>query len=252
MNNFGPLHYIVRQGHEECGDDIAIYEDDKKLILAVFDGVSGEEGAKNAAKTASQTILNSLKIHDVVNENLLKMAIIDANKEIEKGFTTISLAFIEKTGKITLASVGDSAIYSKSKGKIYLELPLGRAVGNGDSIMKFFAFRNIVTSVLGPSESDMEVHIADGILTKGDILIIASDGLVDNLFVETKNGLISDSSGVNDLESLIKSNEPKEIIKELVDTIDLRLKTGRIEESDKIIEPKKDDLSIIVFRWDYG
>ncbi len=252
MTKFGPVHSLVKKGHEVCGDQIIVYEDERKLVLAVFDGVSGEQGARDAATNAAKALLESLKIHNVVTDNIIRQAISDANNSIKKGYTTLAVAVIEKTGRLTLASVGDSAIYSMRDGQVSLELPLARAVKNEDSVLKFLSYRNIVTSVLGKTGSEIEINFADGLLRKGDLLIIASDGLVDNLYIQTKEGFVTDASGKEDLGELIKSDDPKEIVECLEREISDRLKKGKIEKPGLVLDPKKDDLSIIVFRWDYG
>ena len=242
--DFGEIAALVRKGHEECGDSAFVYADREKIILAVFDGVSGEKGAANASSVAAKSILDSLKDKAVTQEDV-KNAISKASQDIKEGYTTVALAVI-KGESLIIASVGDSAIYSKSGKAITLELPLGRPVKKGDSVMKFFAFRNLVTSVIGPTNTAIELRIAEGRINKGDMLILASDGLVDNLFVRTKEGFVKDATGTNDLGTLIKSKSPKKIVKDLDSIIQKRVKKGKIEEKERILDPKVDDVSLIV------
>ena len=246
---FAEIHAMVRKGHEECGDSAFAYADKNKAILAVFDGVSGEKGAANASSIAAKSMLGSLKKLDRADAKEIKAAISKASRDIDEGFTTVALAFLESNGSFIIASVGDSAIYSKSGKEVSLELPLGRPVAKGDSVLKFFGFRNLVTSVVGPTNFEIEVHMADGMIGKGDILIIASDGLVDNLYVETKEGYVSDGTGCRDLGQLIKSSSPKTIVKDLDRIIQKRIKKGKLEEENRILDPKTDDISIIAVRW---
>ena len=247
---FADIYALVRKGHDECGDSAFAYADRDKVILAVFDGVSGERGAANASSVAAKSILDSLKSLKRAESEQIKIAISRASMEIDEGFTTVALAFLERNGSFLLASVGDSAIYSKSGKEIALELPLGRPIGRGDSVLKFFGFRNLVTSVLGPTNFDIELRMAHGKIKKDDILILASDGLVDNLYVETKDGYVKDGTGCRDLGQIIKSSSPKTIVKTLDRIIQQRIKKGKIEEENRILDPKTDDVSLIAIRWD--
>ncbi|MBN1170349.1 protein phosphatase 2C domain-containing protein [Candidatus Micrarchaeota archaeon] len=248
-SDFGEIYALVRKGHEECGDSALVYADSEKVILAVFDGVSGEKGAAKASSDAAKSILESLKSICNPGDKEIHDAVSRASMDIREGFTTIAMAFISHDGSMVLASVGDSAIYSKSGKKVALELPLGRAVAKGDSVLKFFGFRNFVTSVIGPANHEIEIKIADGKIKKGNVLILASDGLVDNLYVETKDGYVTDASGSGDLGEIIKSDSPKTIVKDLDNAIRERIKKGKIEEKGRILDPKTDDLCLIALRW---
>lgn len=242
------FYAIVKRGHEECGDSIAAYCNDR-IVLAVFDGISGEAGAGHASSQAAKGILDYLKTRKAT-ETTLRDAILYANQQIRFGYTTAAIVSIEKDGSILLAGVGDSPIYSISKGKTSLEIPLGRAVKKGDSILKFFQFRNLVTSVMGPHDSEIELKIKTGRITKGDIIIMASDGLTDNLYVKTKEGYVTDATGTADLKELVgKTTKPQTIVKKLVKEIEKRIKKGKIQNKNRILFPKTDDLTIIALRW---
>lgn len=246
----GECFSFVRKGHDECGDSAFVYMDGKKAILGVFDGVSGEAGAASASSIAATTVLEFLKKHDKADGKIMAKALARASREIKRGYTTASVCFITKDGSTILAAVGDSPVYGITKnGKIALELPLGREVGDNNAIFKFFFFRNLVTSVLGPSGVDIHIHTREGKIRKGDMLIIASDCLNDNLYIKVHKGYVKDSSGTKDLKKIMGSlKKPESIVKKLAREIKKRIAGGKKEIKDYVLAPKEDDLALIAFR----
>lgn len=239
---------VVRRNHFECGDSAFAYCDGEKLIVAVFDGVSGEPGAAMASSDAAQAMLEHLKTAKKADEEALKEAFTKAHLAINLGATTVSIAIVEKDGSFILAGIGDSPIYSIDRGKASLELPPARAVGEGDSILKFFHFRTIVTSVLGGA-GEISIRICSGKLEKGHTLILATDGLSDNLFMVAKEGYISDCSGAGDLQEILRGKKaPKAMVSSLMDELGKRIQGGRAEGKAGILVPKKDDIAIIALR----
>jgi serine/threonine protein phosphatase PrpC len=250
-SKLGECFCYVSRGHEECGDSAFFYLDDRKAILGVFDGVSGESGAASASSIAASAVLESLRKKDRADERAIRKALSSASGAITKGYTTAVVAFIEKDGTALVAGVGDSPIYGVTKkGEVALELPLGRPVGDNDAVFKFFYFRNLVTSVLGPSGVDIHIHTRKGKLRKGEMLILASDCLNDNLFLKVKEGYIADSSGNEDLGKLIgKLRKPESTVKKIAKEIKRRVAAGKVEEEGRILVPKENDLAVIAFRF---
>lgn len=249
-NGFSESFCIVKKGHEECGDSAFVYADEDKAILAVFDGVSGEEGASAASSVAAESILSALVPQARISEGKMKEAVLKAHGEIKFGLTTAAILFLEKSGSFLLAGVGDSPVYGiNRKGQVSLELPLARNVGDKDSILKFFYFRNLLTSALGGGTPEVSLNLRKGKLGKGEVLILASDGLADNLFVATDDGYVTESSGLADLSSLIgKRKEPEKIVRTLFAEISKRLSVGRVELRKSMLVPKEDDIAIIAVR----
>lgn len=241
---------VIRKGHGECGDSAFVYADDGKVVAAVFDGVSGEPGAALASSDAACATLDYLKKLPQADEDAIKETFTKAHLAIRFGATTAALLFIKEDGSFTIASIGDSPIYSiNGKGKLSLELPLARAVGDGDSILKFFYYRNLVTSVLG-SPGELNLSIRQGKLKKGELFILASDGLSDNLFVKTKGGFVTDSSGEEDLKALVnRKKSPEAIVGRLLSELEKRISKGKVERKGAILVPKEDDIAIIVVKW---
>jgi serine/threonine protein phosphatase PrpC len=247
---FCDFYSVVKKGHYECGDSAFVYYDERKAIFAVFDGVSGEGGASEASSVAAEAVLGSLKKHDKIDEEKMKQAIMDAQSKVVVGLTTAAIVFLQKDGHFLMAGIGDSPVFSiDSKGHISSELPLGRLVKDMDAVLKFFYYRNIVTSVIGQSDSELSFNMRQGKLAKGEIFILASDGLSDNLYVKTGEGYVIDSSGTEDLASLIgKERAPKAIVGLLMEEIAKRLNTGRVELKQSLLIPKEDDIAIIAVR----
>ena len=260
-NSFCSFYSFVKIGHHECGDSAAIYCDEKKAIFAVFDGVSGANNASLASSIAANEIISFLKDNDQINEEKLTAAFVSANKKIKSGATTAVLVCLEKSGRFLAASVGDSPLFwVKQPESVSSELPLDRVVVDGNSIMKFFAYRNIVTAVLGSNE-DLNLHFCQGELKPNQFLILVSDGISDNLFVEIKDGDVVNSSGTADLSEIlmkpqskkdekIPSNSSesisKKIISEVLNRINHFNQHGHREfEHTRKLVPKVDDISII-------
>ncbi len=250
-NTFCECFCLVRKGHEECGDSAFVYADERKAIVAVFDGVSGEAGAAAASAVAAASILKDLSAGDRVSEKRMKDALSAAHGRISFGLTTAAVAFIERSGAFMVAAVGDSPIYSiSSEGKTDLELPLARTVGDGASVLKFFYFRNLLTSAIGGGPQDFSVHIRKGKLKEGEVLILSSDGLSDNLYVEVSEGYVTDSSGRGDLASLVGGERsPEALVRGLAGEVSRRLAAGRVERPGSILVPKEDDLAIVAVRF---
>ncbi|MFH0737308.1 MAG: hypothetical protein V1827_01510 [Candidatus Micrarchaeota archaeon] len=239
---------LVEKGHEECGDSAFVFSDQKKLIAGVFDGVSGEPGAAMASSDAARSAFDYLKGLDEAGEKELQEALIRAHLSIRTGSTTASLLFLDKGGTFTLASIGDSPIFSiDSKGEASLELPLARVVKDNDSIFKFFHFRNAITSALGGPADALDVHIRSGKLKKGEMLILASDALNDNLYIETQDGYVTESTGKKDLGKLVGGKKSaKAICDALCKAIKTRIAKGKVERKGMVLVPKEDDIALIV------
>lgn len=241
----------VKKGHEECGDSAFAYSDDKKVVLGIFDGVSGEPGAASASSAAASAALKHLKALGRCDERQMKEAMMQAQLAVTAGYTTAIILFVEKGGKFLVAGVGDSPAYGISaRGEVSLEIPLARMTNDEDSIFKFFYFRNIVTSVLGPSGQDVPIRMRSGKVKKGDIVLLASDGLSDNLWVKVHKGYVKDGSGTDDLEKLLgRKRGPEKIVKLLLDEVAKRIAAGKKEKKGLMLVPKEDDIAIAALRF---
>ena len=245
-SKFADFSYHIKKGHDVCGDSAFVYYDEKKAVVAVFDGVSGVDGAEQASSIAAISILNYLKNISSPNKDDLQEALVNAHANIVYGFTTALVVVIMKDGKFTAGSVGDSALYSYGKGKLQLELAPLRLVGEGMDFFRYMMGRNIVPNALG-MPSDMEILFRDGALEKGDILLLATDGIVDNLKILTKENLVTDCSGKKDLLAIIDSEtDVDKIVKKITDCIFLRWENKNVPLAlGEKITIKTDDVAIV-------
>lgn len=240
----------VRQGHEECGDSAFVFCDGERFIAGVFDGVSGEPGAASASSGAAKAALDLLKGRGKAGEKEMKEAMIAANDALTSGFTTATLLWMDKKGSFTIACVGDSPVYGiDSKGEVSSELPQSRSVKDDHSILNYLYYRNLITSVLGPSGLDIDMHVRKGVLSKGEVMILATDGLQDNLYFKVNDGYVSDTAGTADLSSLIKDDrDPASIVRLLMAEAKKRMGSEKSELPGRMMAPKKDDIAIIAVR----
>ncbi|MCI0503147.1 protein phosphatase 2C domain-containing protein [Candidatus Micrarchaeota archaeon] len=248
-SRFCDFAVLVRKGHPECGDSAFICSDEDNLVAGVFDGVSGEPGAAFASSDAAEAMLAHLKKAAKPSEAAMKAALTKAHLAIRIGYTTVTLLHMHNDGSFIIASIGDSPVYGIGKnGEISLELPLDRAVKDGDSILKYFAYRNMVTCVLG-GQMELNVHVLSGKLETGHALILATDGLSDNLFAKVHNGYVSDSSGADDLRKLVGPLRlPSAILRTLAEAAGQRARGSNVEEPGRMLVPKEDDIALIVVR----
>jgi serine/threonine protein phosphatase PrpC len=244
---YADISYIVRRMHDACGDSAVIHIDDKKTILSVLDGVSGEEGAEQASSIAAIAILNNLKDNDDITKDDLQDALVNAHSHIVYGFTTALVVAIKPDGGFVSASIGDSTIYSFDKsGNLDIVMDIMRMVGVGSPVFRFALFRNNVTSVLG-LQADLEIYFKDGKLDPGDSLLLVTDGILDNLKIEIEDEKVKSCSGIMDLKEIIgKENDIKKITRKIRNEILKRIEDNvEIKEESESLIIKPDDFAII-------
>ncbi len=249
-SDIAAISYLVKKGHDVCGDSAFIYSDETKAILAVFDGVSGMEGADQASSIAALSVLNFLKGFESPNKDDLQEALIGAHANIVYGSTTALVAIILKDGSFVAGSVGDSALYSSGKSELKLEISPLRSVGEGSDFFQYMINRNIVPNALG-MPTDMEILYRNGKLEKGDSLILMTDGILDNLKIIAKDNIVADCSGIKDLRFIIgDSSDPKDIVKKITSAVFERLenRTVHLEEGEKFTS-KSDDIALVVAKF---
>ena len=254
QEGFAEVSYVVRKGHEACGDSAFAYVDDRKAIIAVFDGVSGEPGAEQASSVAAVATLNSLKAKDSPTKDDIQEAFVEAHSNITYGFTTAAVAVVERKGRFISGSVGDSTLYSLGrKGRVRLELVPMRIVGNGTPVMDFLMQRAVVPVALG-LPSDMQIYMREGRLSDGDSLLLMTDAVLDNLSVNVRKGKVSDCSGVADLTRILRGAAGiKEAVSRIRDEIVRRMDARfDIRDPDAVLVAKQDDMAIVGLRFKKG
>ena len=213
----------VKPGPNE--DSAAVIPIDKQaLVLIVADGVGGLAGGRAASNMAVDEMKKALK--GATAENL-RTAILDgietANAKIltqgKGNATTITVAEV-RPGSIRSYHVGDSAIWvCGQRGKVKLQTtahsPVGFAVEAG--LLKETEALNhdhlhLISNVVG--SADMRIEIGSELpIASRDTLLLASDGLFDNLMqheivrIIRKGPLNQAMTAVTDL-SLKRMHEP--------------------------------------------
>jgi serine/threonine protein phosphatase PrpC len=98
-----------------CEDALAIFVDQKKLLAAIFDGVSGEMDGSGgiASRIAAKSIIEYAKrINEQNCETLLSEYKDECVKKIKKGGTTALILVIFEGKRCQLYNKGDSLCYS--------------------------------------------------------------------------------------------------------------------------------------------
>jgi serine/threonine protein phosphatase PrpC len=216
---------------------------DKAGVLVVADGLgglpSGEQASSTAVQQLSQKVMANCSEQPMLREAILE-GIDQANKIIvERGVgsgTTIAAVEIENHAARPY-HVGDSAILvSGQRGRIkYLTIPhspVGYAVEAGlieAEEALYHEERHLVSNIIGTSE--MRIEIGPRIeLAPRDTLIIATDGLFDNLQID-------------EIVDTIRTGPLSEAAEKLVETC-----RTRMTEFSEHRPHKPDDLGFILFR----
>ncbi len=213
------------------------------VVLVVADGAGGLPGGKRASTLAVETLADSLQVA-LENTMLLRTAVLngieaanDAVREIGNGSAT-TLCVMTVEGRSTRSyQIGDSeALVIGQRGLIKSRTtahsPTGFAVEAGfldqrDAL--HHEERHLVSNFIGTSDMTIDVGAAVELAAR-DTVLVASDGLTDNLHVEevielTRKGPLDKAADA------------------------LVAKARERMASDAVDQPSKpDDLSLIVFR----
>ncbi len=216
---------------------------DGGLVQAVADGVGGARAGREASNTAVK-ILRDRLLDPGVAERGLRATILDALEEANAevmglnlgAATTLVVAEIVE-GELRSYHVGDSEILGiGQRGRIKLQItphsPTGFAVEAGildaDEALTH-AERHIISNVIGAEDMRIEVGTAIPLAVR-DTVVLASDGLVDNLRLGEIVDLVRTGPLATAADALI------ELAQKRMMGIDLR-------------QPSKpDDLTIILYR----
>lgn len=195
-------------------------------ILAVADGVGGQDGGEIASQIAIDGVANSLgraagpkNIDDVDPASLLHRAIVDVNRQVfhaaserQAGFamaTTLSIALV--TGStLWMGHVGDSRIYLYRDHILDQLTPdhswVAEEVARGAMTPEKAATdrrRNLLTRAVGTAEG-VEPETLKIELLPGDTILLCSDGLY---------GLVSNER----IAAVLESKPPEEAADILID-----------------------------------
>jgi serine/threonine protein phosphatase PrpC len=216
---------------------------DDALVLAVADGVGGTPLGREASNVTVQT-LSEVLLRRADEAAQLRPAILDAMEEannavleIARGAATTLVIAEIVGGRLRSYHVGDSELIAvgqrgRVKRRIVPHSPTGFAVEAGlmdeDEAVQHDQ-RHVIFNVIGAD--DMRVEISGMTkLAARDTVLLASDGLLDNLFVDEIIEIIRIGP--------LKAAADKLIAKAL----------GRMKSNGSNQPSKPDDLTIILFR----
>jgi len=213
------------------------------VVLAVADGAGGLPAGQRASRTAIRTVVESLTaVSDPAV--MLRTAILNAMEEANAAVmalangsaTTLTVVSVE--GRLVRPyHVGDSAaLVMGQRGRLKMQTiahtPVAFAVEAGflDEVEALYhAERNLVFNFLGTADMRIEVG-AELELAPRDTLLLASDGLTDNLHLA-------------EIVEIARKGPAAETLAQLADYARERMLTPEAPTPSK-----PDDLSIILFR----
>lgn len=233
--------------HPEVNED-AIAHSAEKGIAMLFDGVGGMSAGDKASRTAINFLATSLTTIKDTDPAIVKRKIESAmiacstkvTREVPAGATTAVVAkFIDNGGtrRVIIGSVGDSRAYIFRDSKLQqiteddsalggVSLAEKRAIGErldqvassqdlarlSDQERGLFNRRNLIAQSLGDGEKPPQPHSYHIALKPGDVILLTSDGVHDNLTsdeiarsVATNSGFGKETALVNDLVGQAKN-----------------------------------------------
>ena len=229
----------------ENEDSAAIIQlGDDSLVLAVADGVGGSVAGREASNAAVRTLSRVLtKLPDETPQR--RPAILDAVEEANKtvlglargAATTLVVAQLDAT-RLQSYHVGDSELLAvgqrgRIKQRVVPHSPTGFAVEAGlldeDEAVQHDQ-RHVLFNVIG--SPDMRVEVGPALhLAARDTVLLASDGLFDNLFID-------------EIVAAIRSGPLTAAADRLVERVQARMQGE--EAAHRPCKP--DDLTIVLFR----
>lgn len=233
-------------GSDGVSEDAALilpHDSGRSALLAVADGVGGAQfGGKAARLTVESLIKSTSKVPEETSD--WRLPILDGIEKANHAVralgngagTTIAVAAIQDR-RVCTFHVGDSGVLLLGqKGKIKFQTlshsPVGFAVEAGlldaDDAMHHEE-RHIVSNVIGASDMWIEVGPAKK-LAAMDTLLLASDGLLDNL-------------PLDEIVGIVRKGPIEEAADRLARETRHRMIQPRIGEASK-----PDDLTFIIFR----
>jgi len=217
------------------------------LVLAVADGVGGAPGGREAAGRAMLS-LESLALNREATSQSVRSEIIDAVERansqliaLGRGSAT-TVAIVEITdGHLRSYHVGDSEVLvvgqrGKIKQRIVPHSPTGFAVEAGlldEDAAMHHEFRHILLNVVGAPGMRIEVGVPLKLHAR-DTVLLASDGLFDNLFLD-------------EIVQLIRCGPLSAAADRLVSLAEERMARAVADRPSK-----PDDLAIVLYRPNYA
>jgi serine/threonine protein phosphatase PrpC len=199
------IHSDTNTGKRRENNEDSVIVDKSYSLIVLADGMGGHKAGEIASKMATDSVMGNLrgwikKCKEQTISRNLRSAVVrfinQANNQIhleslinyeKNGMgTTIVVAVIRK-GKLTLAHVGDSRAYL-FRNNILERLTIDHTKAQEQMSNRIITldqaikspFRHYLTRAVGNTEQ-IEVDIQQVLLSKGDKILICSDGLTDML-----------------------------------------------------------------------
>ncbi len=215
---------------------------DERIVMAVADGCGGMAHGEKASKLALQCLAQALSSCDSNNastRNAILDGIEQANQRILRRLpgAGCTLAIVEiDQGTMRSYHVGDSKIIVTNQGAVRFESishsPIGYAVESGLMPARqamFHADLHLVSNILG--QDAMRIDIGPTLaVDENDRILIASDGLFDNL-------------GLDEIAKRLHDRHIREGVENIV-----RLASRRMTEDFKTQPSKPDDLTVVAMQ----
>lgn len=244
--NVGEVAYFaVSSPDKKTGneDSLGVFQlSDETAAFVVADGLGGHRAGAEASATAIKTLFTSLAHHQ--GERSLRATMMNGletgnSKVIQIGggaATTLTGAVVHKR-ELRVYHIGDSGgIVVGQRGAIKLKTiahsPVGHAEASGlidEEMALAHESRHIVSNVLGSTEMSIEVGPVVR-LARYDTLLLASDGLLDNLRIQ-------------EIVDIIRKGRLATVAENLRKRIYARMTNLGVDHP-----CKPDDLSFILFR----
>ncbi|MDP4090074.1 MAG: protein phosphatase 2C domain-containing protein [Bacillota bacterium] len=226
-NNLAAVTNVGRK-HPVNEDSCMVMKcDNGDIILAVADGVTSAVNSISASMTAVEAIREVLIKGSGTAREIVFSAIQTADDCIKKlpfetredGLygpeTTVAVALIRE-GTATIGWIGDSRAYMLNReGQQKLTMDdswIEMVVAEGKMTREEASANRMahcVTQVLGMHDQEIQVHILEQKLRKGDILLLCSDGLWnylqgENIFKNAVEAFGIDSEAIHICEHLVE------------------------------------------------
>ena len=190
-------------------------------VYVVADGVGGNNSGEYASKTAVTSVAEFIRENDLSNvsdENdlavLLRQCINEVNKTIfttarelpeSKGMATTLVICLIRNEKAYFVNIGDSRAYLKRGSSIfqvtedhsYVNTLLKMGVITRDEA-KDHVRGNIITRAIG-AEANVQGDLYQTDLEEGDVIVLCTDGLHNEVGEEKMNKIIESEKGMKEL-----------------------------------------------------